>query len=379
MQPNETAIQTHQSNTDRSVQSEYESHTANTGVTKPVAMNMLTPSDIIHRRDAIIQVMKGVMKEGVHYGKPFKGSDKDVLLQPGAQVLLVTFQMSSSMERKTVDLGDGHREYIVNTKIHHIPSGSYICEGMGSCSTLESKYRYRMRDDATEVPVPKEAWDLKNSGKMKDMKALLRKTLDENEVEYGANSDIGFVKTSGGWFISIKEKAENPDIADTYNTVLKMACKRSLVHAAITATASSDLWTQDIEEMSYFQDDIPHQTDERDQTHTQPRTKKEKAIQSEYETRQSISDILNDEVMPLEFTRRAHDFLEQDQDSETIQAMYRMCVSVQKASFLIKDAQDLGLEIPVEWVKLLNNTRSRSDVEALAKEVKAMIDKAVKD
>ena len=44
-------------------------------------------------------------------------------------------------------------------------------------------------------------------------------------------------------------KVENPDIADIYNTVKKMAKKRAFVDAMLTATAASDCFTQDIEEM----------------------------------------------------------------------------------------------------------------------------------
>jgi hypothetical protein len=45
------------------------------------------------------------------------------------------------------------------------------------------------------------------------------------------------------------EKGENEDPADCYNTVLKMAKKRAYVDAMLTATAASDIFTQDIEEM----------------------------------------------------------------------------------------------------------------------------------
>ncbi len=44
-------------------------------------------------------------------------------------------------------------------------------------------------------------------------------------------------------------RKENPDIADTYNTVLKMAKKRAFVDASLTATAASDIFTQDVEDM----------------------------------------------------------------------------------------------------------------------------------
>ena len=44
------------------------------------------------------------------------------------------------------------------------------------------------------------------------------------------------------------ERVPNDDLADQYNTVLKMANKRSLVAAVLNATAASDIFTQDIEE-----------------------------------------------------------------------------------------------------------------------------------
>ena len=43
-------------------------------------------------------------------------------------------------------------------------------------------------------------------------------------------------------------RIENEDIADVYNTVLKMAKKRALVDATLTATAASDIFTQDVED-----------------------------------------------------------------------------------------------------------------------------------
>ena len=55
----------------------------------------------------------------------------------------------------------------------------------------------------------------------------------------------------GQWVIAEKgEKQENPDIADVYNTVLKMAKKRAMVDAVLTITAASDIFTQDLEEQN---------------------------------------------------------------------------------------------------------------------------------
>ena len=54
-----------------------------------------------------------------------------------------------------------------------------------------------------------------------------------------------------GWMIARGgEKVEHDNPADHYNTVLKMAKKRALVDAVLTATAASDIFTQDLEDIT---------------------------------------------------------------------------------------------------------------------------------
>jgi hypothetical protein len=43
-------------------------------------------------------------------------------------------------------------------------------------------------------------------------------------------------------------RVDNPDLADTFNTVLKMADKRALIAAVLNGTAASDVFTQDVED-----------------------------------------------------------------------------------------------------------------------------------
>lgn len=49
----------------------------------------------------------------------------------------------------------------------------------------------------------------------------------------------------------------NPDLADVYNTVLKMAVKRAHVAAILFVTCASDVFTQDVEDMPEFSDESP--------------------------------------------------------------------------------------------------------------------------
>lgn len=196
-----------------------------------------TARDIIAHVRLIEEVKNAVMKEGTHYGTIPGCGDKQTLLKPGAEKLLMTFHLCSEHEVAMTDLGGGHREYLVKTPIR-TPLGLLLAVGVGCCSTMESKYRWR----ASARKCPK-------CGK---------ESIIKGAEEYG-----------GGWLCWKKKdgcgakfrdgdatiegqaagKVENPDLADTYNTVLKMAKKRSLVDGALAATGSSDFFAQDLEDM----------------------------------------------------------------------------------------------------------------------------------
>lgn len=190
----------------------------------------------------IQEVMKAVMKDGEHYGIIPGCGDKPSLLKPGAEKLMFTFRLVADPEVEVFDLYhptvQGHREYRVKVKISSL-NGTYMGGGVGSCSTMENKYRYRGGEKiSTENPVPKEYWNLKKEGKTSDAQQLI------------GGEGYGVMKNNGAWVIcELGEKQEHDNPADFYNTCEKMAKKRALVDATLTVTAASDIFTQDIEEM----------------------------------------------------------------------------------------------------------------------------------
>lgn len=146
---------------------------------------------------AVHAAYQGVMQPGVHYGViPGTGS-KPTLLKPGAEMLCTQFRLVPSYEVTRADLPGGHREYGVTCTLTKLDTGQVWAQGVGLCTTMESKYRYRWKG-------PK----------------------------------------------GNRHREENQDIADTYNTVLKMAKKRALVDATLTATGCSDMFTQDVEDFA---------------------------------------------------------------------------------------------------------------------------------
>ena len=197
----------------------------------------LSVQDVQSQVNLIQHVMRQVMQKDQHYGVIPGTGTKPTLLKAGAEKLCLTFRLDPQYEIEQQQDGN-HLTIISKCILHHIPSGQRFGSGMGSCSTKESKYAYR-------------------SGGRKCPQCGAEAIIKGRE-EYGGGW-ICFGK-KGGCGAKFLEKDDaitsqsvgripNEDLADQYNTVLKMANKRSLVAAVLNSTAASDIFTQDIEDM----------------------------------------------------------------------------------------------------------------------------------
>ena len=165
-----------------------------------------TGAEVVRSQVNQIQyLMQDVLQKGTHYDTIKGCGDRPVLLQPGAEKIALMFRFVPKYEITKEDLGSNHREYDVTCNLLN-EEGSIVGVGMGLCSTMEKKYRYR-KDWQTKATV------------------------------------------------------ENEDIADLWNTVLKMAKKRAFVDAVRSTTAASDIFTQDIEEAPMQPQPTREQTD----------------------------------------------------------------------------------------------------------------------
>lgn len=198
----------------------------------------LSVSVIKHQIQVIQEVMRDAMVKDTHYGVIPGCGDKPTLLKAGAEKLSLTFRLAPTYVVTKTEIGGGHREYEVRCTLTHIPSGAVYGEGVGTCSTMESKFRWRKAERVCP--------------------------------SCGANAIIkGKAEYGGGWLCFAKKggcgakftdddesivsqvvgRAENPDLADTYNTILKMSKKRAHIDAVLTATAASDIFAQDLEDL----------------------------------------------------------------------------------------------------------------------------------
>ena len=192
--------------------------------------------EVVKQVQLVQQVMRQVMQEGQHYGNiPGTAADKKVLLQPGAQKLCMTFRLAPEYAIQETLMANGHKEYRVTCTLVSIGSGAFVGQGVGVCSSMESKYRWRQGKRVCP-----------NCG----AEAIIK-----GKAEFGGGWLCWQKKDGCGakWPNGAREiegqqvdRAENPDIADVLNTVLKMAKKRAFVDATVTATSASDIFTQDI-------------------------------------------------------------------------------------------------------------------------------------
>ncbi len=177
---------------------------------------------------AMYELLREILVEGVHYGK-IPGTTENTLFKPGADKIGVRFRLAARPDIMREDLPNGHREYQVSVSLTHIPTGEFIASAVGSCSTMESKYRWRY---ASRVCL--------SCGQDAIIKG--REEYGGGYICFARKGGCGAKYKDGDPAIETQEtgRIENPDIADLYNTVLKMAVKRAHVAAILMATGASD-------------------------------------------------------------------------------------------------------------------------------------------
>ncbi len=195
----------------------------------------LSVDQVVARVNKVRELMKRVMKEGHHYGT-IPGTPKPTIYKAGAELLCMCFMLDPQYERQVTMDGD-HREIFSRCVLYHIPTGNRVGSGEGSCSTRETKYAWRKGSAA--CPSCGNAETLRRS-KQAGKGFYCWTKLGGCGKEF-ASDDPRIASQSVA-------RVPNPDLADTYNTVLKMANKRGLVAAVLNATAASEIFTQDLED-----------------------------------------------------------------------------------------------------------------------------------
>jgi len=194
------------------------------------------PGDLVKRLEAIKETASRAMEENVDFGK-IPGTDKPTLLKPGAEKLAVLFKLDPEPENEKRWEENGHLTVVSRTTLYDKESGVRCGTGEAICSTREKKYAKRQA--GRKCPV------------------CSKEAIIKGKAEYGG----GWIcfKKKGGCGEKFPEdqpaivqqevgEIDNPDLPDTWNTIDKMASKRSLVAAVLIVTGASAIFTQDLDE-----------------------------------------------------------------------------------------------------------------------------------
>lgn len=160
--------------------------------------------------------IREVMVPGEDYGV-IPGTDKPTLYKPGAEKLCEIYGLSPIIEivQRIEDWERGFFHYEVKCRLVSKRTGAVVAEGVGSCNSREARYRYRWVYESQLPP----GFDKR--------KAVTRRA------------------KNGGTLYRI----ENDDPYTLANTILKMAKKRAHIDATLSATRSSGIFTQDVEDI----------------------------------------------------------------------------------------------------------------------------------
>jgi hypothetical protein len=164
-------------------------------------------------------IIRRELRGGLDYGV-IPGTQKPTLLKPGAEKVVKLLGLAD--EYDILDRQEawdrGFFRYLVRCRLISLRSGVTVSQGLGECNSMEAKYRWRW------------VWPSEVPGH-----------LDKSQLAQQV------VKTSHG---PVKKyRIENEDIYSQVNTILKMAKKRALVDAALSAGRLSDIFTQDLEDI----------------------------------------------------------------------------------------------------------------------------------
>jgi hypothetical protein len=191
-------------------------------------------------------IISRVLKDGPDFGT-IPGTPKPTLLKPGAEKIADCLNLYPDYEPIQVieDFDKPLFFYRYRCILRQRGSDAVIATGIGSCNSMEDRYRWRKAERVCP-----------SCGKAAIIKG---------KAEYGG----GFLcfKKKDGCGAKFKEddqgivsqevgKAPNPDLHSQVNTIDKMAQKRALVAAALNL-GFSEQFTQDLEDTPEEEREIP--------------------------------------------------------------------------------------------------------------------------
>lgn len=206
-------------------------------------------NEVVARNQALLDLRDRIFRQGLHYGEPFKGSGKPTLLKPGAELILARFKLwPEFIDRGVTERWDSEPpifHYRYECRLRHRVTNEVWGAGIGSCNSLEDKYRWRKQDRLCP-----------NCGAPKIIRS---KYPDKRTGEFGwycLSCKTPFPPGHEAIEDQPVGRVPNDEIFTLINTLDKMAQKRALVAAVLVATGASTFFTQDVEDFPGYAGEI---------------------------------------------------------------------------------------------------------------------------
>lgn len=197
-------------------------------------MPVMSIETATERYKTIVEYVSRLMKEGSDFGK-IPGTERATLLKPGAEKLCTLFGLSKrfAIIKDIEDWDSGLFYYLYRCALYR--GEHLIAEGDGSCSSRETKYRWRNAQRVCPQCKQPTIFQSKNG---------------DGFYCWAKKGGCGakFFSDDASITEQTVGKVANPDIADQVNTIQKMAQKRALIAATLLAVNASEFFTQDYED-----------------------------------------------------------------------------------------------------------------------------------
>jgi len=232
------------------------------------AHSMITVGEIAARQKMLDELIEKQFVKDLHYGR-IPGTAKDTLYQPGAQLFNTMFQVFPKYEKQVEYLQNNHINVVSVCTLNTL-EGKLVGSGCGSCSSMESKYRYVNEMENTGQMIPPEYWKHWKTDPEKAQMILGGKGFTKKKAE------------DGQWYVfKSSGKVERADIADVWNTILKIANKRAYVDATNNTWALSGRFTQDINDPEDQPEEKPEaaKTFQKESSKAKPKQETSKTMQ----------------------------------------------------------------------------------------------------
>jgi hypothetical protein len=189
-------------------------------------------------------IARGLLEKGIDYGR-IPGVNKDMLFKAGCEMLLLNYGIvvdPPDIEDRS-DFEKGIFRYRIILKGYEKDTRTYVGMGVASCSSYETKYRYRW---LSSYKLPD---SMRTLGYNHEVGKFDPETLKKVWIAEKGDQAFRFQTSDKGSYP--QWRTENQDTWDLENTILKQATTRALRALTLNVTGADRLFIneKDLEEL----------------------------------------------------------------------------------------------------------------------------------